>query len=200
MERGPSSTQYGSLDDLLGCDPRLAVAKGGAVRPPFDSGRAGADVQLYYPRPDAGDIEQPAAFSALTELIEGALHVASRPGTASEYHNAINGCLREALGILWDAPSQLPAVEALCWVDARILAANVELFDDEREEWPFHWLEALYVEEGFLHEAIEFAELCGSFGYHGPTFRDRDDDGAETELSHVDWLRWRLAGVERERA
>jgi hypothetical protein len=93
------------------------------------------------------------------------------PGQPSDYHFLIQGC---ALA-LWNRrraePEVLQEVERLCWLDIQLVQARPDAVTHEySEEWKFFAIAAfatlieLYQREGFLHEALEVAQLGVRYG------------------------------------
>lgn len=111
------------------------------------------------------------------------------PGTSSDYHFAIQGCVEHLWTRRRQEPGVLPEVERLCWLDIKLIEAQptgIAYERDGKTDYPrvlaFGYLIQLYEREGFLAEALEVAERAARFG-----------QGAEG-----DELRARLAQVEAE--
>ena len=111
------------------------------------------------------------------------------PGTASDYHFAIQHCI----GVLWNRRRQEPGLlgelERLCLLNIRLIEARPATITDERDGkvsfyrvLAFDHLLKLYEQEGFLAEAHELAKLATRFG----------------QAPAVEQLRERLASVEAE--
>jgi len=90
------------------------------------------------------------------------------PGTPSDYHFAI----QDVLYVLWKYragdPEVLEALEALCWLNIRLLEACPEVFRMGDVSYPrlfaFESLEQILEQEGYLHEALEVARRAHPFG------------------------------------
>jgi len=133
------------------------------------------------------DKEEPA--DAVLRRLHEAVEL---PGTPSDYHFAIQGCIEE----LWrwqrrrEQPSLLTEIEKLCWLDIRLVEAQPHIIAYERNGekrfasvLAFGHLIQLHEREGFLREALDVAERAARF----------DNAGSSLES-----LRQRVAQVESE--
>jgi hypothetical protein len=94
------------------------------------------------------------------------------PGTASEYHFAI----QRTLGALWsrrrDQPETLEEVERLGWIDIHLVEASPGDFrigngSRDREYYSitaFNTLRLMYEREGLLRQAVDVERLAAKFG------------------------------------
>lgn len=111
------------------------------------------------------EADDPAAqLTVLTEALE-------LPGTASDYHFAIQGSVSELRSAAAANPDLLDVVERLCWYDLRLGLTDpdaVSMLRDGEREWfrvtTLKVLVDLYEREGALREALEVARIAaGSF-------------------------------------
>lgn len=96
------------------------------------------------------------------------------PGTLSDYHFAIQGCHDELHDQIRQAPSVLEEIERLCWLDIRLIEYYPETitweYEGKREfasVSAFHRLIDLYLNEGYVAEAINVAGIAERFGQRG---------------------------------
>jgi hypothetical protein len=105
------------------------------------------------------------------------------PGTLSDYHFAIQNCHDELQGQVRHAPSVLEEIERLCGLDIGLIEHYPETITWEMERRKqfarvsaFHRLIDLYLNEGYIAEAMNVAEIAERFeqgGYAAERLRER---------------------------
>jgi hypothetical protein len=93
------------------------------------------------------------------------------PGTASDYHFALAGGADSLYARRLRDPAALPAVEWFCWLDVQLIEARPEAFlvepGQRADYYRFSALSRLitiYSTEGYLREALAYAEKAERFG------------------------------------
>jgi hypothetical protein len=111
------------------------------------------------------------------------------PGTASDYHFAIQRCVEELWRRRRQDPTVLPTIDQLCWLNIRLIEARPNAITYERDGkksyfrvLAFGYLIQLYEREGYVAEALDVAERAARF----------DNEGS------IEDLRVRLAQLEAE--
>ncbi len=141
--------------------PRTVEPPPGAEEPFAHLAPVGAYLQAFY----AGD-RQPA--ERLIRCIHEALEL---PGTASDYHFAIQQALPELRSRMLEEPQVVAHIEAFAWLDIRLAqaypqAVSSDFGDDQFRYYvieAFDALSNLYSGEGFLNEALEVARIAQQF-------------------------------------
>jgi hypothetical protein len=115
------------------------------------------------------------------------------PGEGFDYHFAIQCVHQELWRRRLNEPQSLAWFERLAWLDIRLVeaypqAAQIESHEAEVTVAAFHGLTSVYLEEGFLHEAIDVARIAAKVG--------REEKGPNT----LQELEARLATVHNEDA
>ena len=93
------------------------------------------------------------------------------PGTATDYHFALAGGADSLYSRRLRDPAALPAVERFCWLDVQLIEARPEAFLVEPGKRTDYYrfpalsrLITIYSTEGYLHEALAYAEKAERFG------------------------------------
>lgn len=132
-----------------------------------------ADIpDVRYDRSSRASWSQVANRNATTTRIRVLQEALERPGSPSNYHFAILGCIEE----LWTwqrrrgHPELLAEIEDLCWLDVRLVGAMPSILTYERNGEQlysavpaFHHLIELYEREGFLQDALAVARRAARF-------------------------------------
>ncbi len=130
----------------------------------------------WEPSPHAGEAKADFILRRMYEKLE-------LPGTLSDYHFAIQNCHDELQGEIRQTPSVLEEIERLCWLDIRLIEHCPEAITWEMEGRKqfarvsaFHRLIDLYLNEGYVAEAMNVAEIAERFeqgGYAAERLRER---------------------------
>ena len=142
---------------------------------------------LSWPRtvaPPPGEEDRFAHLAPVQAYLQAFYHAAERqpadqliqriheslelPGRGSDYHFALQQAASQLRSGMLEAPEVLSHVEALAWLDIRLVLAYPQAASSEVEDERFrHYIvEAfdtlinLYSTEGFLNEALEVARLA----------------------------------------
>ena len=143
---------------------------------PMEGGSTGTSpAQAWKTQPRKGETEAQTTLRQLREALE-------LPGTLSNYHFLIQSCHDALRGFAREDPWVLEEVERLCLLDIRLINRYPETItpepitidDDELRKLAaerrqgmrsfayvtaFHQLIRLYEREGYLHEALEVANI-----------------------------------------
>jgi hypothetical protein len=109
-----------------------------------------------------------AAITVLRQVYE----VLELPGTLSDYHFALQGAHEGLKKYIGKESWVLPAIEKLCWLNVRLIENHPKAISYENDRGiqyaqvsVFNRLISLYEKEGYLHEALEVANIAERFGY-----------------------------------
>jgi hypothetical protein len=148
-----------------------------AMWPP---GTSASPAKQWHTKPRPGETPAQTMLRQISETLE-------LPGTASDYHFAIQTAHSELHQYARDEPWVLEEIEKLCWLNIRLISQYPEtvmmpMEDIENEELAklaaerrgdrrfvgvgaFHELIRLYEREGYLNEALKVAEIAQRFDH-----------------------------------
>lgn len=141
------------------------------------------DEYLMWPSRGGGTSASPAHQMAFDyprgkparDILRHCYEAVELPGTASDYHFAIQSCIEGLWNCRRAEPMVLEHVERLCWLDIRLIELRpdvITLEDNGNDRYfavlAFKHLGLLYQREGFLHEALDVAERAARFEQGDP--------------------------------
>ena len=110
--------------------------------------------------------------SEASKLVRQIYEILELPGTLSDYHFALQRTHDDLNGFIGREAWILTEIEKLCLLNARLLDTHPETISYENDQGIHYFrvtalnkLIKLYETEGYLHDALEIAQIAVKFGY-----------------------------------
>jgi hypothetical protein len=134
--------------------------------PTITASPSASPAKLWKTQPRNGESLAQTCLRQLYETLE-------LPAELSDYHFAIQNCCLELWSLRREEPWVLVEIEELCWLNIRLLQAHPDFAVVDNEQGfllilAFGRLISLYEQEGYLHEALQVAEVAVMFNQQVP--------------------------------